>query len=93
MGKLIQPMSIAQYNDYRKAQAEGDTVAEKKLWEMERDSNYKEGDVFIIDVEVAEPLDEADVLDDLASGMDDKEICIKYEISRQKLNAIKKKAK
>ena len=92
MSELTSKMTNEQYADYQKAKKIGDAVVAKELWEGEYDTEYKEGDAFIVDVEVEESDDDA-ILDDIAAGMENKEIYEKYGVSPQKLGQIKKGAK
>lgn len=84
-------MNIPQYEDLRHAQKIGDKVSEEALMTMGYNKNYNKGDVFIVDVPEVTEVDDQDILDDVAAGMDNKDIYKKYDISSSMLVAIKKR--
>ena len=94
----IQRYSINQYNDMVRAKKEGNHDAYAAIVEMGYNPNYLTGTAFNLvkeapKVEAPKDFDNQDVLDDLAGGMENSEICEKYGISPQKLGSIKKGAK
>ena len=94
MSELTAKMTNEQYRDYRKAKKIGDDETAQKIWDGGYGPEYKEGDAFIVDVDVVDGDDDtADILDDVAGGMENKDIYKKYGISAQKLAQIKKGAK
>ena len=87
-------MSIPQYNDFRKAQADKDTARADAIYALGYQTEYDPSDVGASEAEIIdEEYTNENILDDLAGGMENKEICEKYSISPQKLGSIKKGAK
>ena len=84
-------MSIKQYNDFREAKKNGDEERAAKIMSLGYQPEYDETLLDATEASIEE--DEDSVEDDLAAGIDDKEICEKYGISRQKLSAIKRRIK
>lgn len=105
-GKKSIKMGNKQYQDFRKAQSEGDNDRAARIYGLGYQPEYTPSMLYI-ETEVVEDepkitapadenkveLDEDAVLADVAAGLDNKEITEKYGISAQKLGSIKKKAK
>ena len=86
-------MSIPQYNDFRKAQADKNTPRAEAIMALGFQADYDPSDVGATEAEIIEEAyTNDDIMDDLAAGMENKDICEKYGISPQKLASIKKKA-
>ena len=91
---LMTKMSIAQYNDMRKAQADGDQPRAEAIVALGYQKEYDPSDVGATEADIIEQAyTEENILDDVAAGLENAEICEKYEISPQKLGSLKKKAK
>ena len=87
-------MSIAQYNDFRKAQADKDFERAQAIMDLGYQAEYDPSDVGASEAEIIdEEYTNENILDDVAGGMDNKEIYAKYGISPAKLASIKKGAK
>lgn len=87
-------MSIPQYEDFRKAQAGGNHSRADAIMALGFQKEYDPADVGATEAEIIEEAyTNDDILDDIAGGMENKEICEKYDISPQKLGSIKKGAK
>ncbi len=91
-------MSIPQYNDYKLACDTGDMERANKIMDMGYQEVY---DPTLADAVEADIVDEQplvagtddDIKDDILGGLDNKEICSKYDISPQKLGSIKREMK
>lgn len=85
-------MSVAQYDDLRKAQAAGDKVRAAAIMDMGYQPKY---DPLLVEATKAEILSEEpeipheDILDALHKGLTDEEIMAKFKISAQVLGVIK----
>ena len=87
-------MSIAQYNDFKKAKDEGNSDRAEEILSMGYQAVYDPSDVGVTEAEIMdEEYTNENILDDVAAGMENKEIYDKYGISPQKLAQIKKGAK
>ena len=87
-------MSIAQYNDFRKAQADKNPERAQAIMDLGHQEHYDPSDVGATEAEIIEEsYTNDDIMDDLAAGLGNKEVCVKYGISAQKLGSIKKGAK
>lgn len=94
----VQRYSINQYNDMIRAKNENNHDAYALIVEMGHNPHYLTGTAFKLvnepaKIEAPKDFDNQDVLDDVAGGMENSEICEKYGISPQKLGSIKKGAK
>lgn len=87
-------MSIEQWNDREEALKAGDKERAQKILDLGYQPEYKKEMADFSEAELDQGLEifEEDVMNDVAAGMDNKEIMAKYSISAQKLHAIKKKA-
>ena len=94
MSEAVVKMSIAQWNDYKKAKKEGNLERAQLIMDMGYQREYDPSDVGATEAEELEELYiNDDILDDVAGGMTNKEIYDKYDISPAKLASIKKGAK
>jgi len=90
----VSRMSIPQYEAFRKAQKEGNYEKAQEIVDMGYVKEFDETDLNASEAEIIEEAyTEENILDDVAAGLDNKEICEKYGISPQKLGSIKKGAK
>jgi len=85
-------MSVAQYDDLRKAQAAGDKVRAQAILDMGYQPDY---DPTLVEATEAEILGDEpevpheDILQALHNGLSDAEIMAKFKVSGQVLNVIK----
>ena len=87
-------MGMAQYADFRKAQADKDFSRAEAIYDLGYQEQYDPTDVGASEAEIIdEEYTNENILDDVAAGLTNKEICEKYSISAQKLGSIKKGAK
>ncbi len=84
-------MSISQWNAYQAAKKSGDTKKSAKIMDLGYQHEYDESLLAATEAEVIE-YDTADILDDVAAGLENKEIYAKYGISPKRLSMIKKEA-
>lgn len=82
-------MRAKQYLAFRAAQDEGNLEKAQAIFNLGAVEDYEDS---MLDFTEAEIDDGNDVLDDIAAGLTNKEICEKHGISPQKLAAIRKGA-
>ena len=90
-------MSIKQWKAYEQAKKAGNSERCERIISMGFNPEFDIDDIIAeeaVIIEAEEIEDETQsILDDVAGGLENKEICERYGISPQKLVAIKKKAK
>ncbi len=90
-------MSIAQWKDYDKAVKSGDKAKAARIMDLGYQPEYDPTLVAAEEAQIIETEEEEDeneaILNDVAGGLENKEIYRKYGISPAKLTSIKKGAK
>ena len=94
---MAHKMSIKQWKAYEQAKKDGDEARMDRIINMGFNQEFNIDDIIADEagiIEAEEIEDETQsILDDVAAGLENKEVCERYGISPQKLASIKKKAK